>query len=233
MNETNVIKVENVTTDRIFNISFELSLGEITAVIGPSGAGKSSLLTLLNRLTDPQKGDIFYYGKQLTTYPIIDLRRRIGMAFQSSSLFDGTVEDNLKFGPSLVGKWKKANGPLLLEKVQLPKDYLYRDVEHLSGGEQQRVALARTLANDPEIFLLDEVTSALDLQTVETIEKLLVQLAKEENKGIAMVTHNIEQAKRISDKVIFMENGTILEQGKTVDLLGTPQTEQLQKFLKE
>ncbi len=228
-----MIKVENVTTDRVFNISFELSLGEITAIIGPSGAGKSSLLMLLNRLTDPQKGKIFYYDKELTSYPIIELRRRVGMVFQSSSLFEGTVEENLKYGPSLIGKWQKNSGLRLLEKVQLPKDYLNRNVEHLSGGEQQRVALARTLANGPEIFLLDEVTSALDLQTVEFIEELLVELAKVEKKGIAMVTHNIEQAKRISDQSIFMEKGAVVEQGKTAEVLETPKTEQLQKFLKE
>lgn len=228
-----VIQVKEVQTDIIKDISFQVSLGKITAIIGPSGAGKSSLLMLLNRLTDPKKGEIYFHNQPLASYPIIELRRKIGLTFQSSSLFEGSVEDNLKYGPSLIGKWKKEMGPQLLEKVKLSKDYLKREVDHLSGGEKQRVSLARTLANDPEVLLLDEVTSALDLQSVEFIEQLLVQLAKEENKGILMVTHNINQAERISDEIIFMEEGTIIEQGKTKELLTNPKTKLLQQFLKE
>lgn len=233
MSKKQVLQVTQVETDIVSNITFNVSLGEVTAIIGPSGAGKSSLLMLLNRLVDPQKGKIIYHNKELLSYPIVEVRRKIGMVFQSSSLFEGTVEANIKYGPSILGKWKKEMGPELLKKVKLPIDYLQRDVEHLSGGEKQRVALARTLANDPEIFLLDEVTSALDLQSVEFVEQLLVELAKEQNKAIVMVTHNINQAERISDQILFMDNGSIIEQGKTVELLRNPKTEQLQKFLKE
>lgn len=233
MNKDEVLQVIDVSTNRVSKISFNVSLGEITAIVGPSGAGKSSLLMLLNRLTDPLAGEILYRKKEICLYPITELRRKIGMVFQSSSLFDGTVEDNLKYGPSLVGKWQEKTGIELLEQVQLPKDYINRDVEQLSGGERQRVALARTLANDPEVYLLDEVTSALDLQSVDLIEQLLVDLAKHKNRGIVMVTHNINQAERISDRTIFMSNGTIEEQGKTTDLLTAPSTELLQQFLKE
>lgn len=233
MNKNEVLQVIDVSTSRVSNLSFKVSLGEITAIIGPSGAGKSSLLMLLNRLTDPLAGEIFYRDKEISSYPITELRRKIGMVFQSSSLFDGTVEDNLKYGPSLVGKWQEKIGIELLEQVQLPKDYLKRDVEQLSGGEKQRVALARTLANDPEVYLLDEVTSALDLQSVELIEQLLVDLAKQKNRGIVMVTHNLKQAERISDRTIFMSNGTIEEQGDTADILAAPSSELLQQFIKE
>ncbi|OIJ20268.1 phosphate ABC transporter ATP-binding protein [Anaerobacillus alkalidiazotrophicus] len=232
MNGNYELQVKNVTTPRVSDISFNASLGNIISIIGPSGAGKSSLLLLLNRLIDPIKGEIIYRNKVLTMYPIIEIRRKIGLVFQTSSLFEGTVEDNLKYGPSLIGRWNKKRGPELLEKVQLSKEYLGRDVEQLSGGQQQRVALARTLANDPEILLLDEVTSALDLQSVDLIEQLLVSLSKEK-KTIIMVTHNISQAERISDKVIFMKNGTIIEQGKTEELINNPKTEELQQFLKE
>ncbi|WNF37781.1 phosphate ABC transporter ATP-binding protein [Bacillaceae bacterium IKA-2] len=233
MNKNEVLQAIAVSTNRVSDISFNISLGEITTIIGPSGGGKSSLLMLLNRLTDPLAGKILYRDKEICSYPITEIRRKIGMVFQSSSLFEGTVEDNLKYGPALVGKWQKKIGIELLEQVQLPKDYIKRDVEQLSGGEKQRVALARTLANDPEVYLLDEVTSALDLQSVELIEQLIVDLAKQKNRGIVMVTHNLKQAERISDRTIFMNNGTIEEQGNTVDLLTVPSTELLQQFLKE
>jgi putative ABC transport system ATP-binding protein len=233
MNKNEVLQVIDASTKRVSNISFNVNQGEITAIIGPSGSGKTSLLMMLNRLTELLKGEISYHGKDISTYPITELRRKVGMVFQASSLFEGTVEDNLKYGPSLMGNWQKKIGAELLDKVQLPKNYINRDVENLSGGEKQRVALARTLANDPEIFLLDEVTSALDLQSVELIEQLLVHLAKQENKGIVMVTHNLNQAERISDRTIFMSNGKIEEQGNTADVLKAPSSELLQQFLKE
>jgi putative ABC transport system ATP-binding protein len=109
MNKNEVLQAIAVSTNRVSDISFNISLGEITTIIGPSGGGKSSLLMLLNRLTDPLAGKILYRDKEICSYPITEIRRKIGMVFQSSSLFEGTVEDNLKYGPALVGKWQKKN----------------------------------------------------------------------------------------------------------------------------
>lgn len=234
MSDTNyTVEVIEANTPILTNISLYLDQGEIVGIIGPSGAGKSSLLMLLNRLVDIRTGTIFFRGNDLSTYSIIELRRKVGMVFQSSSLFDGTVEDNLKFGPSLIGKWKSEYGPPLLKKVHLPERFLYKDVEKLSGGEKQRVALARTLANDPEVYLFDEITSALDLNTVEVIEQLLIDLAKQQRKTILLVTHNIKQAERICDRLIFMSDGKIIEQGETNSLLHSPKSEKTAEFLKE
>ncbi|MCE7794280.1 phosphate ABC transporter ATP-binding protein [Salipaludibacillus sp. CUR1] len=228
-----VLKASNVQSDFLRNIDFKVSEGEIITLIGPSGAGKSSLLKLLNRLADPESGQIFFYNKNIKEYKIEQLRKRIGMVFQSSSLFEGTVEDNLKFGPSLFNEWKHEEGEKLLEIVKLPSDFLSKDVRELSGGEQQRVAFARTLANRPEVLLLDEVTSALDVKNVEVIEQFIKGIVSREVKAVLMVTHDIKQAKRLGDRTFFMCNREIVEQGDTRRLLTDPQSRRLQAFLKE
>ncbi|MBM7097333.1 phosphate ABC transporter ATP-binding protein [Bacillus sp. H-16] len=234
MEDTNlIIKADHVSTKILRDISFDVFKGEIITLIGSSGAGKSSLLMLLNRLNDPDKGRIFYRGKDVKEYDITSLRKSVGMVFQSSSLFDGTVEDNLKYGPELFGEWEEDMGLRLLKNVQLPEEYLSRDVEDLSGGEKQRVALARTLANKPDILLLDEVTSALDLKNVELIEEFLLGLVPDKVHAVVMVTHDVAQAKRLGDRTVYMEEGTIVESGKTEDLFNNPKTESLKYFLKE
>ncbi|MBU8905744.1 phosphate ABC transporter ATP-binding protein [Desertibacillus haloalkaliphilus] len=226
------MELSNVSTQQLSNITLTVEKGECLALIGPSGAGKSSLLKLLNRLEDPTKGWIRFKGKSLFDYPILELRQTVGMVFQSPALFDGTVEANLKYGPSLNGTWEPSQGKRLLEQVQLPQTFLTREVDELSGGEKQRVALARTLANQPDVLLLDEVTSALDLKNVESIERLLKSLLDQE-KTIFIVTHNLNQAERLGDRTVYMEAGKIIEQGETTRLLNEPQTAELKQFLKE
>lgn len=232
-NRNVMIEAKNVMSDRLENINFKLFQGEIVTLIGPSGAGKSSLLMLLNRLEDPKEGIITYQNKNINDYEIEKLRREIGMVFQSSSLFDGTVEDNLKFGPSLIGEWKPNRGKELLEIIQLPNDYLSKYAEDLSGGERQRIAFARTLANRPEVLLLDEVTSSLDLKNVELIERFLNEIISKQVKAIMMVTHNISQARRLGDRTFFMVDKEIVEQGVTNQVLVNPSTESLRDFLEE
>ncbi|WP_270179267.1 ABC transporter ATP-binding protein [Alkalihalobacillus sp. CinArs1] len=226
-----IIAAKNVRNERVKNVDFELMEGTLTTVIGPSGSGKSSLLMLLNRLTDPEEGEISYKGRPMSDYPIDELRRKVGMVFQQANLFDGTVEDNLKFGPSLKKDWDSKLGVSLLQKVHLPEDMLTKDVEHLSGGEQQRVALARTLANDPDVLLLDEATSALDMRTVELIEELLDCLVTEEGKTIVMITHDLKQAKRIGTYTLFMNEGSLEEKGNSKELFNNPTSEALMRFL--
>ncbi|QDI90102.1 phosphate ABC transporter ATP-binding protein [Salicibibacter halophilus] len=228
-----IIQMENVHTPILQDISLQIKKGEIITLIGGSGAGKSSLLMLLNRLVDPGEGTIHYKGKDVREYEVPELRKSIGMVLQSSSLFEGTVLDNLSFGPKLFQEWEDDMGEELLEHVQLPASYLDRDVETLSGGEQQRVAFARTLANRPDVLLLDEVTSAVDLKNVELIEAFLLEIVPASAHAIIMVTHDVKQAQRLGDRTIFMDGGAIVEAGPTGQLFADPQSEQLQYFLKE
>lgn len=200
-------------------------------LFGPSGAGKSTLLHLFNRLSDPEEGSIQYLGKNLQDYGIIELRKQVGLVMQAPNLFPGTVLDNLKFGPSLHGEWKDSNAKSLLEAVQLPLDYLNRAIDQLSGGEQQRVSLARTLANKPSVLLLDEPTSALDQHTTEEIEQVLEGLAVEQGVTLIMVTHHLDQAKRLGSRGIFLADGEIVEEGNIEDLLSNPKTEELTSFM--
>ncbi len=225
------IEWKTVGNERISNVSFSIDKGQLVTIIGPSGAGKSSMLKLMNRLEDPDEGTIYYRGKALTDYPIKELRKKIGMAFQAAALFDGTVEDNLAYGPKLHGvEWTKKWGEELLEAVQLPKDFIHKPVEELSGGEQQRVALARTLANEPDVLLLDEVTSALDLRNVDLVEELIKQL-QQQGKTILMVTHDVEQAERLGDITLYFEKGKLVEKNETVAFFTEPKTEAAKRFL--
>ncbi|WP_347549621.1 phosphate ABC transporter ATP-binding protein [Pseudalkalibacillus hwajinpoensis] len=226
-----IIEVKKVKSERVTGVNFALKEGTLTTIIGPSGSGKSSLLMLLNRLEDPDQGDIYVKGKKIDDYPIDELRRSIGMVFQQAHLFDGTVKDNLKFGPDLKKYWDEEQGIALLKKVQLHEEFLMKDVEHLSGGEQQRVAFARTLANDPDVLLLDEVTSALDMRTVEWMEELLHTLVYEEGKTILMITHDLKQAERLGQYTLFMYEGRLEERGETEELFHHPKSKALTHFL--
>lgn len=225
------IEWKAVSNERISTVSFSVAKGQLVTIIGPSGAGKSSMLKLMNRLEDPDEGMIYYKGKELTDYPIKELRKKVGMAFQTAALFEGTVEDNLSYGPKLHGiEWSKKWGQELLDAVQLPKDFIHKPVEELSGGEQQRVALARTLANEPEVLLLDEVTSALDLRNVDLVEDLIRRL-QQQGKTILMVTHDVEQAERLGDITLFLEKGKLVETGETTAFFTEPKTQEARRFL--
>ncbi len=228
---TQIIEAKDVKSERVGSVDFMLKEATLTTIIGPSGAGKSSLLMLLNRLESPKQGAIYYKNKKIEDYPISDLRQKIGMVFQQAHLFDGTVEDNLKFGPELNKKWHDEKGAELLEKVQLPIEFLNKNVAHLSGGEQQRVAFARTLANNPEVLLLDEVTSALDMRTVDWMEELLHRLVDEEGKTILMITHDLKQASRLGTYTLFMNDGHLEEQGETKEMFQDPTSDALKHFL--
>jgi putative ABC transport system ATP-binding protein len=233
MNSEYLLRCEKVSTAILDQLTFTIPKNKITTIIGPSGAGKSSLLMLLNRLEEPLSGTIYFKDKPISSFPIPELRREIGLVFQSPYLFDGTVEDNLKYGPSLHDIWDPEEGVRLLELVDLPKSYLDRKVDDLSGGEKQRIALARTLANKPNLLLLDEVTSSLDVRTTELIETMLLRIKEKRHIPFVMVTHNIEQSKRIGDHSLFIKDGRLIESGPTSSLLENPSSRALQEFLKE
>lgn len=231
--EETLFRFINVTNNRIKNISLTVSRNEKVVIFGTSGAGKSSLLSLFNRLQAPAEGEIYYKQNRIEIYNAMELRREVGMVFQEANLFPGSVYDNLKYGPELFGEFSRDAANKLMDFVQLPRIFLDKEANQLSGGEQQRVNLARTLANQPNVLLLDEPTSALDYKTSEQIEKLLLNLVREQKKTLVMITHNLSQARRMGKKGVFMDNGKLIEMGNMEELLAKPKTKELQKFIQE
>lgn len=201
------------------DISVTIEAGEVLAVVGPSGAGKSSFLRLLNRLDEPTNGTVLLDGQDYRAIPPRDLRRRVGMVMQTAYLFPGTVATNVAFGPRQRGEAVNADQiAALLERVGLP-GYQGRDVGNLSGGEAQRVSVARTLANAPQALLLDEPTSALDEASARGVEDLVLSLVRERRMACVIVTHNTDQARRIADRTMVIEAGKLVATGLTSEIL--------------
>lgn len=201
-------------------ISFDVMAGELLGIVGASGSGKSSLLRLLNRLDEPTSGTVFLEGQDYRQIAPRDLRRRVGMVTQRPYLFPGDVASNLRFGPAQRGESVSDEAiARLLERVGLP-GFAARDVSVLSGGEQQRVSLARTLANDPEVLLLDEPTSALDEESKMGIEELIASQVGEHGLTCVMVTHDREQARRLCRRVILLDAGRLVQAGSALEVLG-------------
>jgi len=188
-----------------------------TAIVGPSGAGKSTLLRLLNRLAEPDRGEIAYRGQPLSSYKPLALRREVGLVPQLPALLEGTVESNLRYAAELAGE------PLELEQTLghagLDASFAERDVKKLSVGEQQRAMLARALAQRPRVLLLDEPTSALDHAARDTIEAALRELRSELEISTVLVSHDPEQARRLSDWVLRLEGGRLAGCGPLAEVL--------------
>ncbi|MBE3582718.1 MAG: ATP-binding cassette domain-containing protein [Limnochordaceae bacterium] len=212
----------------LHDITACIPASQITCVVGPSGAGKSSLLRLLNRLDSPTSGTIYWRGRSLESYPVRQLRRQVGMLFQFPHLFEGTVEQNVLFGPRLqpsstsqadgAARQPQATGPALvaelLRMVGLPAELAGRSTEKLSGGEAARVALARALANQPQVLLLDEPTASLDVASRREIEQLILRLQRESGLTVVWVSHDLEQAARVADRVMVIEHGELTAFGR-------------------
>jgi UDP-glucose/iron transport system ATP-binding protein len=182
-----------------------------TAIVGPSGAGKSTLLRLLNRLADPDAGTIAYRGKPLGEYEPLALRRQVSLVPQLPALLEGTVESNLAYAAGLAGK--ELDGERCLRLAGLDPAFVGRDVAKLSVGEQQRAMLARALSQEPAVLLLDEPTSALDHATRDAIEATLAELRRKLEISIVLVSHDPEQARRLGDWVVRLEQGRAIEAG--------------------
>jgi len=223
--------------------NLKIQKNKITAIMGPSGCGKSTLLRSINRINDliPEfkvQGEILFHDKNIYD-PDVDvymLRRRIGMVFQKPTPFPMSIFENIAYGLKLIGvtdkKELKERVRNALEMAALwdeVKDDLEKSALKLSGGQQQRLCIARTIAIEPEVILFDEPTSALDPVATQKIEALIEELA--EKFTIVIVTHNIGQASRISDYVVFMYRGEIIEQNATSKLLTNPENEITQQFL--
>jgi len=219
-----VLRAENLTRtvkEKILvnDANFGVKAGEIVALVGPSGAGKSSLLRLLNRLDEPTAGTVYVGDDDYRNMVARDLRRKLGMVMQRPFLFSGSVESNLQFGPKQRGQaLSQAEVESLLARVGL-EGYGSRDVANLSGGEAQRVSLARTLANTPSVLLLDEPTSALDDASKAGIESLILQIVKAHGLTCVVVTHDRAQAARLASRALVMEAGRIVREGSSSEVL--------------
>jgi polar amino acid transport system ATP-binding protein len=225
-------------------VDLDIAKGEVVCVLGPSGSGKSTLLRCINLLTPPEEGEIFLEGTDIckgpgsgtgeTSWNLDFVRQRVGIVFQQFNLFPHkTALENVALAPEKVlGKSSekaRANATRLLERVGLA-DKLGEVPDRLSGGQQQRVAIARALAMDPHVMLFDEVTSALDPELVKEVLDVMRELAVE---GMTMfvVTHEIGFAREVGDRVVFMDGGAIVEQGKPADVLDNPREERTRRFL--
>ena len=224
-------------------VNLDIGAREITAFIGPSGCGKSTFLRSLNRMNDLVEGcritgeirldgeDIYAPGTDVNL-----LRKRVGMVFQKPNPFPMTVYDNIAYGPRTHGIKRRAELDAIVEKSLRDaaiwdevKDRLHRSALGLSGGQQQRLCIARALAAQPEVILMDEPTSALDPISTSRIEDLAIEL--KQDYTIVMVTHNMQQATRVSDKTVFFLLGEIIETGETERLFSRPQDKRTEDYI--
>ena len=217
-------------------IDLEIHKGEVVCIIGASGSGKSTLLRCINLLEEADDGHIWFDGQDLMDLNVNlnALRQKIGMVFQSFNLFNNkNVIDNCTLAPMTVKKVPKAKAEEVavrnLKTVGL-SDVIYADSTRLSGGQKQRVAIARALCMEPEIMLFDEPTSALDPEIVGEVLDVMKELAAE-GMTMVVVTHEMAFAKEVSDRVVFMDQGVILEQSSPKEIFGNPKNEHTREFL--
>ncbi|MFT4844855.1 MAG: general L-amino acid transport system ATP-binding protein [Cellvibrionaceae bacterium] len=220
------------------NINLTVKKGEKIVICGPSGSGKSTMIRCINRLEEFQRGSLVVNGVEMVedVKNIEAIRREVGMVFQHFNLFPHlTILENLTLGPIWVQKKPKAEAEDIarkyLERVKIPEQ-ADKFPGQLSGGQQQRVAIARSLCMSPEIMLFDEPTSALDPEMIKEVLDVMVELAGE---GMTMlcVTHEMGFAKKVADRVIFMDAGEIVEENVPEELFNNPQTDRLQLFLSQ
>ena len=227
----------------LFDITLGIPARSVVAFIGPSGCGKSSLLRLLNRMNDltdgtRQTGRIRLDGKPIDgpDVNLVDLRRRVGMVFQKSNPFPKSIAENVAFGPRVAGVRDATRLEAIVER-SLRQAALWGEVRDrldasaltLSGGQQQRLCIARALATDPEVLLMDEPASALDPKSTNAIEDLIFELKRDYT--IVIVTHNMQQAARVSDATAFFFEGRMVEAGPTDEMFTRPQRKQTEDYI--
>lgn len=243
--ENKIIEVKNLKvffTDRkevqaLNDVNLSINKGEIVSLIGPSGSGKSTLLRCLNLLQKPTNGSVYFNGIDINEKDVdINIhRQKIGMVFQHFNLFNNmTVIENMTLAPEKVlgldEKQAKDRAIELLKKVGLA-DRVDSYPSQLSGGQKQRVAIARALAMEPDVMLFDEPTSALDPEMVKEVLEVIKDIAKDTSKTMVIVTHEMAFAKEISDRVVFMDNGNIVEEGSASQIFNNPKSDRLKDFL--
>jgi polar amino acid transport system ATP-binding protein len=225
-------------------VNLDVAKGEVVCILGPSGSGKSTLLRCINLLEPPERGEIFLEDRDICKGPgsgtgeqswqLDFVRQRVGIVFQQFNLFPHkTALENVTMAQEKVldrsREEARMKGTALLERVGLA-DKLGEYPERLSGGQQQRVAIARALAMDPHVMLFDEVTSALDPELVKEVLDVIRELASE-GMTMLLVTHELGFAREVGDKVVFMDGGVIVEEGRPADVLDNPREERTKKFL--
>lgn len=238
MKDKTIIEIKNLhkrfgNLKVLKGINTSIKDGEVVSIIGPSGSGKSTMLRCINFLEEPSEGSIIFKGKEIKNNKkeLELVRQDIGMVFQHFNVFPHlSVIDNINIAPQLVKNNKDENKHLeLLEMVGL-KDKAHVFPNNLSGGQKQRLAIVRALAMEPEIMLFDEPTSALDPEMVKEVLEVIKKLS-ESGMTIVIVTHEINFAKEISDRIIFMDEGIIQEEGDPIQLLENPKEKRTQEFL--
>lgn len=245
--EFNIIKINKVNfyygqVRALTDISMKFEKNKITALIGPSGCGKSTLLRLLNRMNDlidgtRVEGEIIFEDKNIYAPDVdpVEIRRKIGMVFQKPNPFPKTIYNNISYGPKLTGVTVADMDSLVEQSLRQAvlwdevKDILNKSAMNLSGGQQQRLCIARALAMKPDVLLMDEPTSALDPISTAKIEELIDELKKDYT--IIIVTHNMQQAARISDETAFFYLGNLIEYNKTEKIFTNPDVKQTEDYI--
>lgn len=218
------------------NVNIDFEENKITSIIGPSGCGKTTFLVALNKIIEERggsyEGDILYMNKNIDAYDINDLRKQIGMVFQKPTPFPLSIKGNVELALKYHSMDYKIEAIEAIKKVGL-YDEVAKDLDksafELSGGQQQRLSIARSIAIKPKVLLLDEPCSSLDIRNTEKIERLLVDLKEEIT--IIIVTHNLQQAKRISDNTLFMLNGELIEWGPTNQIFENPKDKRTEDYV--
>lgn len=210
----NILEIKNLSkslqeTPIIKNINLTVKKGEILTLVGPSGSGKSTLLRCINRLIEPDSGTIYFNNEEYHKVPIFELRKKIILVLQESIMFPGTVRENILFGVNLQQRKHTISINQSILDAGLSESILEKNAEKLSGGEKKRVALARALALQPDILLLDEPTSGVDPKNIQTVEQNILTFTKQRFLTVLWVTHNIDQAKRVSNRIANVKDGTI------------------------
>jgi osmoprotectant transport system ATP-binding protein len=238
-----MIVVKNITKTfgahkAVDNVSFTVNEGENIVFLGTSGCGKTTLLKMINRLLDPDSGEIWINGHRIVDQRPEDLRKKIGYVFQNTGLFPHyTIEENIGTVPRLLG-WDKAKKAArvsdLMEKLQLSPDQYRSAYPHeLSGGQQQRVGIARALAAYPPVLLMDEPFGALDPITRASVRKDFKQLDELRSKTIVLVTHDVQEAFELADRIVLLDKGKIVQQGTPDELLFEPAGDYVRNFFEE
>ncbi|QBD84718.1 phosphate ABC transporter ATP-binding protein [Clostridium tetani] len=243
----NIVKIKDLSlfygkTHALKNINMNIEKNKVTSLIGPSGCGKSTFLRSINRMNDfiegvTIDGEVIFHGKDIyKEFDEIDLRKRVGMVFQKANPFPMSIYDNVAYGPRIHGIKNKNELDIIVEKSLKKaalwdeiKDRLNKNAQGLSGGQQQRLCIARTLAVEPELILMDEPTSALDPISTSKIEELMHTLKKD--YSVIIVTHNMQQAGRISDDTAFFLSGEVIEFGKTSNIFYNPQDKRTEDYI--
>ena len=226
-NLTRTLRANGTSKAIVDGVSYTFECGDIYTIVGPSGAGKSSLLRLLNRLDEPTEGEVWFDGRDYREFPVRQLRLRIGYLFQQPYLFPGTIAENIRFAAAALSDDDVCD---LLKQTGLAGKDCGESVDTLSGGEKQRVALARLLATNPSVLLLDEPTSALDPTATRGIEELIWEIVARACYTVVMVTHEPAQAIRMAGQTLLMARGKLIESGPTEEVINNPKSDEGRRY---